>query len=53
MYLIGNQFKKKPLRAVILPYLHERKVYLNKMKSNCKYFYTSFDNSFRKLGAEQ
>jgi len=26
---------------IILPYLHERKIYLNKMKPTNKYFYTT------------
>jgi len=25
-----------------MPYLHERKIYLNRMKMNTKYFYTTF-----------
>ena len=29
------------MKLIILPYLHERKVYLNKMKPFNKYFYTT------------
>jgi hypothetical protein len=30
---------------MILPYLHERRVYLNRKKDNTNYFYTSIDTS--------
>lgn len=30
---------------MILPYLHERRIYLNRKKSNTNYFYTSIDTS--------
>lgn len=33
--------KGKPKRLIIVPYLHERKIYLNRMKRNTEYFYTS------------
>lgn len=32
-FYITNNFKyKKPYKIIVLPYLHERKLYLNKMK---------------------
>ena len=30
---------------MILPYLHERRVYLNRKKENTNYFYTTIDTS--------
>lgn len=30
---------------MIMPYLHERKIYLNRMKMNTKYFYTTFQTN--------
>ena len=34
--------KPQPKKLMIMPYLHERKIYLNRMKMNTKYFYTTF-----------
>jgi hypothetical protein len=31
------------MRLFILPYLHERRIYLNKKKMNTDYFYTSIE----------
>ena len=39
-YIILNK-SLKPKRLIMLPYLHERKIFLNRMKQNTKYFYTS------------
>jgi hypothetical protein len=41
VYVTVNQQFRKPFRVIILPYLHERKIYLNKMKPGNKYYYTS------------
>lgn len=35
-----NSKKLDPKTLVILPYLHERKVYMQESDSNCEYFYT-------------
>jgi len=40
-YIISDKFCQEPKRLMIIPYLHERRVYLNKMKQNTEYFYTS------------
>ena len=32
------------MKMIILPYLHERKIYLNKMKPDQEYYYTFFKN---------
>ena len=31
---------------MMLPYLHQRRVYLNRIKPNTHYFYTSIDTTF-------
>ena len=41
-YITNNQKYKKPYKLIVLPYLHERKLYLNTMKPQHKYFYTVF-----------
>ena len=40
-YFTRNKRFYKPNRLIILPYLHERKIYLNKMKQTSQYFYTT------------
>ena len=40
-YFTRNKKWYKPNKLIIMPYLHERKVYLNKMKPTSQYFYTS------------
>lgn len=39
-YFTRNSSKLKPKRILMLPFLHERKVYLNRMKDKHQYFYT-------------
>ena len=39
VYISSNQKLLKPKRIIILPYLHERKIYLNQIEMNHKYFY--------------
>ena len=39
-YIIVNH-SLQPKRLTMLPYLHERKIYMNRIKQNTKYFYTS------------
>lgn len=43
-YITNNQKFKKPYTIIVLPYLHERKLYLNKMKPQNKYFYSIFES---------
>jgi hypothetical protein len=40
-YVILNKDDLKPKKLMITPYLHERKIYLNRMKQNTNYFYSS------------
>ena len=39
VYISINRKLLKPKRFIILPYLHERKIYLNQIERNDKYFY--------------
>lgn len=32
-----------PVKIMMLPYLHQRRIYLNRLKDNTNYFYTSID----------
>lgn len=43
VYIVENPKNFKPDRVVILPYLHERKVYLLRYKENTEYFTTSIE----------
>jgi len=43
VYIIKNPLEYKPSRVVIMPYLHEKRVYLNRIKQNTEYFYTSIN----------
>lgn len=40
-YVILNKKVLMPKKLMITPYLHERRIYLNRMKQNTFYFYTS------------
>jgi hypothetical protein len=40
-FVILNNHELAPKQLLILPYLHERKIYLNRIKKNTKYFYTT------------
>ena len=39
LYVTSNQSQLKPKRMIFLPYLHERKIYLNQIELNHKFFY--------------
>ena len=39
--MILNNNYLAPKKIIIVPYLHERKIHLNRIKQNTKYFYTS------------
>lgn len=40
-YVILNSKDMVPKRVMLMPYLHERKIFLNRIKKNTEYFYTS------------
>ena len=39
-YLISDLDFEEPLELFIIPYLHDRRIYLNRIKLNTEYFYT-------------
>jgi hypothetical protein len=49
-YIIQNQVDFTPKKLMILPYLHERKIYLNRIKMNTDYFYTSIKSCLNHEG---
>lgn len=40
-----NFEKLTPKRILIMPYLHDRKIYLNRLKPNTEFFYSSIETS--------
>jgi hypothetical protein len=42
--VILNPIDLVPKRVMIMPYLHERKIFLNRIKKNTQYFYTSIQH---------
>ena len=43
-YIIKDQQFEHYSKVLITPYLHERKIFLNRIKKNTKYFYTSIES---------
>ena len=50
-YVLFSNGSPKPSRLVVIPYLHERRIYLNRLKMNTKYFYTTIEPEEK--GAEE
>lgn len=50
--MISNQTHRQPLKLIVMPYMHERRLYLNKMKDTNKYFYTIFEDDNADYWAE-
>lgn len=46
MYIAFNPVSFEPKTIKVLPFLHERKIYLNPIKPNNSYFYTSIQKEF-------
>jgi len=44
-YIIQDKSKKQCMQVMVVPYLHEKKVYLNEIKANTDYFYTSIETA--------
>lgn len=44
-YIIQDKEFKKPKLIRILPYLHDRKIFLNETPKNTNYFYTAMETS--------
>mmetsp|Transcript_16686 Transcript_16686/g.25715 ORF Transcript_16686/g.25715 Transcript_16686/m.25715 type:complete len:209 (+) Transcript_16686:932-1558(+) len=45
IYFTRNMSSLSPMRLIILPFLHERKLYINRIDRNHKYFYTVIEES--------
>ena len=41
VYIKQNKNDLKPHEVMTVPFLHEKRVYLNRLKKNTEYFYTS------------
>lgn len=50
VYILQDGAYKQTKQIMITPYLHERKIYLNRIKFNTRYFYTSVET---KKGIEE
>jgi hypothetical protein len=37
---------KDPLRVLVVPYLHDRRIYMNRLKASIEYFYTTVETSY-------
>lgn len=42
-YITIDTSQKSTRNIMLLPYLHDRKIYLNRLKNNTDYFYTSVE----------
>lgn len=45
-YIIIDKAMKNPTRVLVVPYLHERRIYLNRLKPGIEYFYTTIQTSY-------
>ena len=45
MYLITDKKCGQPREFLILPYLHERRIYMNRIKINTDYLYTCIETT--------
>lgn len=52
VYVIKNNIEMKPAKVIVLPYLHEKKIYLNRMKPNTEYFSTSLDQEMSRTAID-
>jgi len=50
-YIISDRRFNQPNRIQIMPYLHENKIYLNRIKRNTFYFITSLETPMTDLKA--
>ena len=49
VYITKDLNHEETQRIMILPFLHEKRVYLNRMKNNSYYFYSSIDTPLREI----
>jgi len=43
VYITRDRAFEQPQKIMVLPYLHERRIYLNRIMDNTTYFYTTID----------
>jgi hypothetical protein len=46
-YIIVDKERKYATRVLVVPYLHENRIYLNRMKPSTEYFYTTIETSYQ------
>ena len=51
-YIIENKIDKTTSKVKFVPYLHERRVYLNRQKMNTQYFYTTIETCIEEEDAQ-
>lgn len=45
-YIIVDKERKNATRVLAVPYLHENRIYLNRMKPSTEYFYTTIETTY-------
>lgn len=45
-YIIVDKERKNATRVLVVPYLHENRIYLNRMKPSTEYFYTTIETTY-------
>ena len=43
--MITDRYQDRSKKLIILPYLHEKRIYLNRLKKKVEYFYTSVETT--------
>ena len=51
VYIFSDTQQQRPKNFLITPFLHDKKIYLNRMKLNTEYFYTSVEVTLQQLNA--
>lgn len=49
VYITKDLDKNDTQTIIILPFLHEKRIYLNRIKSNTFYFYSSIDTPIEEI----
>jgi hypothetical protein len=49
VYITRDLNHIEPQQIIILPFLHEKRVYLNRQKNNTYYFYSSIDTPYSEI----
>lgn len=46
-YIIVDKNRRNATRVLVVPYLHENRIYLNRMKPSTEYFYTTIETTYQ------